>query len=286
MVPANAAVTTPSAPVEQIALPHYSGQAPAGGTLRAPETLITSCSIALPDGNTTLNPLHSKTFAILLVLGFAAGCSSNVTLEEATIPTPLTDRMPVTVGLRMPADFYSFVHEEQVYGREEWSINLGDANASLFQQLFGHMFQTVKILGEEDDPEQMGIDALIEPSIDAFEFSVPAQSKTDSFAVWVRYRLRVYDRDGNLVSNWPVSAYGKSQTEGGNSASLQRAAVLAMRDAAALIIMKLDSATGIGSLAEARPARPVPGITPGPADGADESGLQTTALEGPTDEPG
>jgi len=104
----------------------------------------------------------------------------------------------------MPANFQHFVHEEEVYGREEWSIDLGNSNAALFTQLFGHMFDDVRVLQKNDDPKDLPIDALIEPSIDAFEFSVPNQSKTDSFAVWIRYRLKIYDRDGTLVSNWPV----------------------------------------------------------------------------------
>ena len=61
-------------------------------------------------------------------------------------------------------------------------------------------------------------------SIDAFEFSTPEQSSTEAFAVWIRYRLKVFDRDGKLTSNWPVAAYGKSQTTTmGGSAALQRA---------------------------------------------------------------
>ena len=153
----------------------------------------------------------------------------------------------------MPAEFEHFVHEEEVIGREEWSIDLGSSNAALFEQLFGFMFEEVTILKPGDDPDQFVFDALIEPSIDAFEFSVPNQSKTDTFAVWIRYRIIVFDSDGDQVANWPVSAYGKSEsTTLRGTQSLQRAAILAMRDAAALMIMKLDEATGISKIAEAK----------------------------------
>jgi hypothetical protein len=134
------------------------------------------------------------------------------------------------------------------------------------------MFDRVLIVGENDDPTLMDIDALIEPTIDAFEFSTPGQSKTKAFAVWIRYRLKIFDHDGNLVSNWPVSAYGKSQTTAMNkSDALQRAAVLAMRDAAALMIMKLDEVTGIGRLGHV--AMPI-------SDTVNEGEVQSTALEG------
>ncbi|MDH3533585.1 MAG: hypothetical protein OEO82_11695 [Gammaproteobacteria bacterium] len=227
-----------------------------------------------------------KALTGMLLAGIVSGCSSNVTLQAPAIPVPLTERIPVSVGLRMPANFQSFVHREEVYGREEWSIDLGNSNATFFTQLFGHMFRDVKILGDDDDPKSFDIDALIEPSIDAFEFSVPNQSKTESFAVWIRYRLKVYDRGGTLVSNWPVSAYGKSQTESvSNSEALQRAAILAMRDAAALMIMKLDDVTKISSLA----GQPMPIATPAampPASNTEEDDVQITGVEEREDETG
>ena len=203
------------------------------------------------------------TLSGILIFGLLAGCGSNVVLDPPTIPTPLIDRIPASVGLRMPPDFDAYVHEEEILGREDWSINLGSSNAALFQQLFSFMFEEVIILKADDDPAQFTFDALIEPSIDAFEFSVPNQSKTDAFAVWIRYRIRVFDSDGDEVANWPVSAYGKSETTTlGGSQALRRAAVLAMRDAAALMIMNLDKATGISKMAAANIAMSESTMTP------------------------
>jgi len=225
---------------------------------------------------------HSTRKALtgILIAGLISGCAgSNVKLQMPTIPTPLIHQIPASVGLRMPENFYHFVHEEQVFGREEWSIDLGGSNAALFTQLFGYMFQNVIVLNDSDDPKAFAIDALIEPSIDAFEFSVPNQSKTDSFAVWIRYRIRVFDFDGNEVANWPVSAYGKSQTSSiSGSQALQRAAILAMRDAAALMIIKLDEMTGISKLAESRAAIAVPVATE-TVDAAETSALEESSNE-------
>ncbi len=186
----------------------------------------------------------------------------------------------------MPENFEHFVHTEKVYGRDEWSIDLGRSNAALFTQLMGYMFQSVTIIGADDDPKMANIDALIEPSIDAFEFSTPTQSNTDAFAVWIRYRLKVYDHEGTMVSNWPVSAYGKSRTTKlGRNKALQRAAILAMRDAAALMIMKFDNVTRISSLANRTLATPVPAAVSLPDD-AETDEVQTTALEGIKDDTG
>ena len=187
-----------------------------------------------------------------------AGCGANVTLDPVTIPTPLLEPMPLSVGLRIPAEFEHFVHEDEVLGREQWTIDLGRSNAALFTQLFGFMFEDVTVLGPEDSTAGLNIDALVEPSIDAFEFSVPSQSKTDTYAVWIRYRLRIYDSNGDPFANWPLSAYGKSEQTGlTGEEPLKRAAVLAMRDAAALMIMKLDKATSISTLKDRPPAAAV-----------------------------
>ncbi len=192
--------------------------------------------------------------AVSALLSACGGGS--MTLQSPSFPTPLVEKLPVKVGLRLSPEMEQFSHEEKVFGRETWSVDFGDANARLFRQLFDHMFTDVTILTADDNPDLLPIDALVETSIDAFEFSVPEQTSSNSFAVWIRYRLKVYDKRGDMVANWPVSAYGKSETKAlGGSDALERAALLAMRDAAALMIMKLDAETGIGSLgAMAAPA--------------------------------
>lgn len=186
--------------------------------------------------------------------GFAAilmaGCGSTVTMEMPTIPPPRMDKIPVDVAVRIPAEFESFVHVEEVLGKDTWTIELGRSNANFFTDLFGHMFDSVVILGPDDDPRDFQFDALIEPVIDGFEFSTPGQSQSDAFAVWIRYRMSIFDSVGNRASSWTVNAYGKSQKEGlGGGDSLKRAAVLAMRDAAALIIMQMEKVTNIRELA-------------------------------------
>ena len=203
-------------------------------------------------------------------------------LDPPTIPAPLINKIPASIGLRIPAEFESYVHEEEVLGRERWKIDLGRSNAALFTQLFEYMFEKVTVLDADDDASLLSIDVLIEPSIDAFEFSVPKQTRTEAFAVWIRYRLKVYDSEGIEVANWPVSAYGKSQSGGGSDA-LRRAAVLAMRDAAALMIMKLDEQTGISVLSSSASAASVVGPTPQPT-ATDDSDLRTTVLEGSDDD--
>lgn len=211
---------------------------------------------------------------VSLAIVALAGCSSTVTMEMPTIPQPRIEKIPVDVAVRIPAEFENFVHVEDVLGKDKWTINLGRSNAAFFTQLFDFMFDSVIILGPDDDPRDYQFDALIEPAIEGFEFSVPSQSQTDAFAVWIRYRMAVFDSVGNRASSWTVSAYGKSQKEGlGGSDSLRRAAILAMRDAAALIIMQMDKVTKIRQLADGPldPADVKPGVLSADASQGSES---------------
>lgn len=207
-----------------------------------------------------------------------AGCGSNVRLDPPTIPAPLVNSMPLHIVVRIPDQLQHFTHTESVIGNDEWTIDLGRSNAVFFEQLFSYMFDEVTVVGPEDDASLVEFDALIEPSIDAFEFSVPAQTKSEAFAVWIRYRIQLYDPQGQLVGNYPVSAYGKSLTTlmGGDEA-LQRAAVLAMRDAAALMIIRFDPDEFMRVLSRGAQANGV---------GTDESAAAATATanDGGSDE--
>jgi hypothetical protein len=227
------------------------------------------------DPRLTAKSLKTIPVATLIAL---SGCSTHVTLQNPTIPDPLIETLPLSVAVRYPEAFQHYVHKEKVIGKDEWTIDMGRANSMLFTQLFGAMFADCTIIGTPPDggesgdeagtpprcnfvppgtdPGNLPIDALIEPSIDAFEFSVPNQSQTDSFAVWIRYRIRIFNADGDEIANWPLSAYGKAMNSmmGGDEA-LRHAAVLAMRDAAALVILQMDKSTGISALVASGRAR-------------------------------
>jgi len=230
------------------------------------------------------NLMHRIQLSVLslALMAIVSGCGgSKVTLNDPTIPEPLIDKLPMKVGARYPESFDHFVHEETVIGKEKWSIDLGASNRILFTQLFSSMFTDFQIVEADTDPSELGLDAFIEPTIDAFEFSVPHQSQTEEFAVWIRYRIKVYDRNGVMVANVPISAYGKSLTTtmGGTSA-LKRAAVLAMRDAAALMIIKFDGQSLFASLGN--PSTQLPAVAE--EKGEDEAEAESVVLGGSSNE--
>ncbi|MEJ2603674.1 MAG: hypothetical protein P8172_10320 [Gammaproteobacteria bacterium] len=198
---------------------------------------------------------RSSAIAALLLAALAfSGCASQVALEDPGLPDPLLVQLPLKVAVRYSAEMENYRHEEEVLGGQKWSISLGSANKILFNHLFESMFEEVVEVGPDTDVTATDADALIEASVDAFEFALPAQSRTDAYTVWIRYRLRFFDAEGKEIANWPFSAYGKAGDAGmfGADEALARAAVLAMRDAAAMIGLRFARETGLGD----------PGATP------------------------
>jgi len=190
----------------------------------------------------------SAIVAVVLAALAITGCSNQVALRQPALPEPLLNQLPLKVAVRYSPEMSNYVHQEEVLGRQEWTINLGAANKIAFRQLFSSMFSEVVEVDADTDVESTGADALIEASIEAFEFALPAQSRSDAYTIWIRYRLRFFDAEGTEIANWPIAAYGKAGSEGMFSAdeALARAAVLAMRDAAAMISLRFARETGLG----------------------------------------
>ncbi len=185
----------------------------------------------------------NKKFLVLVATLLILSCSSQITVLDPNIPKPVIAPSNLSAAIKYPDNFEDFSHEEQIIGEDKWQIKLGGSNKILFNQLFSSIFNNFIILERDADLEST-TDILIEPEIEAFEFSVPKQSQTNAFAVWIRYRIKIYDNKGKTIANWPISAYGKSETGTfSDNDDLGHAAILAMRDAAALIILQIEKSS-------------------------------------------
>jgi hypothetical protein len=89
--------------------------------------------------NLTSNTLRAVLIAVFLTA--LGACSSQVTVDAPTIPDPLVDRIPISVAVKFPDAFEHFVHQENVIGKEKWTIDLGRSNILLFTKLFDAMFE-------------------------------------------------------------------------------------------------------------------------------------------------
>ncbi len=94
---------------------------------------------------------------------------------------------------------------------DEVIVPLGEASVSLFQNLLPGIFETVvEIDGKPTASDPLaGLDAVIEPQIEAFTFRALYIGKMQFWAD-IRYRLTIHAVDGSEIASWTVQGDGTS----------------------------------------------------------------------------
>jgi hypothetical protein len=189
--------------------------------------------------------MHSRlgTLSTLLVTALiAAGCGSTTQIAlDQSFPRPVVEPLPLHVGLYLDQAFTEFQHEEELEKHGKWSIALGSGQAAMFRHVLPAMFARVD---DVDSIEGGAVDAVLTVSVEDFQFAVPRQTRGSFYEVWIRYQMRLYDRSGVLVAEWPLTGYGKANSEDHSFLSnkdhdvLQEATVLALRDAGAFLTLR------------------------------------------------
>jgi len=176
---------------------------------------------------------------IVPVLALLAACAKSIVVD-AEFPEPVVQSLPLNIGVYYEETFANYSYTEELPNDVEWSFDLGGANRKLFDGIFSALFDITSIVDGAggQDPSYAMLDAVIVPTVDAFEFSLPRQSNTEQYSVWIRYNLQIYTPTGEPIVSWPVSAYGQSDERTfGASAAMEEAVIKAMRDAAASILI-------------------------------------------------
>jgi hypothetical protein len=194
--------------------------------------------------------------ALLTLLALSAltlaGCNTVVPPLQTEFPSPLIEPLPLSVGVYYDEDLRNFVYNETVSDGSHWQIELGQNNTRLFDRLFGSLFSRVVSIPDIDNAPA-GIDAVVQPVLEEYAFLTPRELGSRFYAVSIRYRIFLFDPDGNELAAWPVNAYGQSRDgakspDGVKASPLQEATNLAMRDAAAGIIIMLPGQPEIRAL--------------------------------------
>jgi hypothetical protein len=194
----------------------------------------------------------SKQLVILSVTVSAAtvlgACAKSVQVTT-DFPPPLMEPYPLVAGVRYRAELTDFVHTENPELQPEWTIKLGTANLQMFRTLLNGMFiKTIELDVNPQVPVDPAVDFIIEPKLEEMEFSVPQQSGSDQFVVWLRYNLKLLQPDGQLIGDWRITGYGQ-EDEGdlgmGSGNAMKDAAITALRDAAASIVVGFTKAPGV-----------------------------------------
>ncbi len=167
----------------------------------------------------------------LICLG---GCASQVEVD-AQFPRPLVEQLPLTVGVVLDEALTEYEHYEEIPEQITWTIRLGAANREMLEQLLGTLFMMVPVDAVPTADAASEHDGVIKPELEKFEFEVPVRGRDNFAEVWMQYRLKLYEPDGDLVVDWPVSGYGKSEIMRDREGSLNEAAIVALREVGAAI---------------------------------------------------
>ena len=179
--------------------------------------------------------------ALLALLAGTSGCTNSVEVK-GRLPTPLVARIPARVGVFYPAEFRDFRHDEAIEGGGTWDINLGKQNHAFFGNLFAALFREAREMSQASlaTDEAAGLDGMLIPHIDKYEFLTPSISGLNFYSASIKYRLALYDRAGMKVGEWRILGYGKSEGSAfKGERALSDATRIAIRDGGARVAIEL-----------------------------------------------
>ena len=177
---------------------------------------------------------HAKHLLLAVVAASALGCAGAKVAVPKGFPVPQVSKVALPVGLYLDEALLAYVHRESLEGQGEWEIDLGSAQQPMFDNLLSGLFighRPVNQLGAS----HADIAGVLAPAIEELQFSIPQQTRSEYYEVWIRYRFELHGNDGEKLGQWGLTAYGRAhqQNHAGASAALQSAALVACRDAMA-----------------------------------------------------
>ncbi len=180
-------------------------------------------------------------FALIFLLLSLSGCKTTL-IVRGDFPTPVINKLPLTVNVIFDKNFSEYNYLEKNEKRSEWDISVGDAQVQLFQQVLTAMFNKVVNSSTMVADANDSIDLYFQPSIESFQYNVPYETKGNMYEVWLKYNVKVFDRQKQLIADWILTAYGKTPTAflKTEEAALNEAMILALRDVGAVLSLKFS----------------------------------------------
>ena len=184
--------------------------------------------------------ISARSTVAVLGLVCLVGCASQVEVD-AEFPRPLIEQSPLTVGVLMDEALTEYEHYEEIPEQITWTIRLGEANRVMLEQLLGTMYMMVPVEAIPTADTASEHDGVIKPELEKFEFEVPVRGRDNFAEVWMQYRIKLYEPNGDLIVDWPVSGYGKSEIMRDREGSLNEAAIVALREVGAAIATRFPA---------------------------------------------
>ncbi len=182
----------------------------------------------------------------LLRLGLLLGaftvlgaCGGKQVIVQGQFPAPLMTKLPLSLGVWYPEDFrnHEFYEAAKTRKDSEWLVQTGAAQVQMWDQLLGGMFDSVVPMKANPAPDTMNpvVDAVLIPHVDELQYAIPAHTNVKVYEIWMRYRYELVTTGGDHITEWTMTAYGKTPTAflQSDEAAVNLAAVVALRDAGA-----------------------------------------------------
>lgn len=184
----------------------------------------------------------------LLLLLAVSGCNQSLDLKvDSEVPTPLVNKIPMAMGVYYTDSFRNYAYHENSADRKNWDIESGPSQVALFNQVLPSMFKKVKHIKSMPVAGNTDVQAVLVPSIQEMQFSLPRETHLDMYEVWIKYSISMQDVTGNVIAKWPITAYGKSTTKllKNRKQGLNGAMDLALRDAGAKLAIGFPKVTAV-----------------------------------------
>jgi len=190
---------------------------------------------------------RGATLAALALLALAGGgCTGSRTYEIAvtgSIPAPLIEPVPQTIGVYYTPGFSAYTATEESLLGDTYEVTFGDLQQRYFQAMLEAAFESV-VVADSAEPgviESSNVDFFVVPRAEDFSFLTPTESGSKFFAVSMRHYIEFYRADGSPFGTWEINSYGRSRSSFAAKATrlAEEACADALRDMATSIIVGL-----------------------------------------------
>ena len=179
---------------------------------------------------------------LLLLCVLCQSCSQSI-IMNTIIPEPLVGIIEeVNVAVMYDENIldYQFENTNANSGESTIKIDFSRSQINLFSKILNSFFPDHIELPINDNQIHPDIDFYMQTKLEAFELLSPTESRNDKYAVWLKYKIDLYDNKKIILSNWNITGYGEHETGSRAVDSLTNAVDLALRDAGVNLAIKIE----------------------------------------------
>ena len=171
----------------------------------------------------------------LILIVLLAGCSSSASVKiTSSFPSVLSEPKPINASILIEDSFATYVGTPN----KNTTIDIGASQVDLLKSAFSGLFDNVDFVTSLDQVTAE-TDLIITPSVLEVQVSTPSDNYLNVFEVWIKYNLDIQAKDGVLITNWFMPAYGKTPNSfmADKEKAIEQATVIALRDAGAKLML-------------------------------------------------